>query len=174
MWEFQPNKPKNTVEGEVMKLIIKQRIFSWTDSYDIYDENMNRKYTAKADFFALGHRIRFFDRNDLEIGCIEEKLLRLFAEFDVYIMGSRYGSIKKKLSLFTPKYDIDYNGWSVTGDIFEWNYKVRTYNGLVIAYIKKEILNLSDTYVIDILNDSDEISVLLLVAAIDAANCSRN
>ena len=24
-----------------MKLLIKQRVFSWTDSYDIYDENGN-------------------------------------------------------------------------------------------------------------------------------------
>lgn len=157
-----------------MKLVIKQRIFSWTDSYDIYDENMNKKYTAKADFLALGHRIRFYDMHGFEIGCIEEKLLRLLAEFDVYIGGARYGTIKRQLSIFRPKYDIDYNGWSVTGNFFEWNYEVRSPSGLVVAYINKEIFNFSDTYVIDILNDSDEISVLLLVAAIDAANCSRN
>ena len=38
-----------------MRLIIKQRIFSWTDSYDIYDENMNTytvpKLTARTKEF---------------------------------------------------------------------------------------------------------------------------
>ncbi|MGN0600347.1 MAG: LURP-one-related/scramblase family protein [Oscillospiraceae bacterium] len=157
-----------------MKLYIKQRIFSWTDSYDIYDENMNRKYTAKADFLALGHRIRIFDLYGCEVGHIEEKLLRLFAEFDVYIGGRWLGRIKKKFSLFIPKYDIDYNGWDIDGDFFGWNYQVRQPNGLVAATISKELLHLSDTYVIDIFDDSDEINVLLLVAAIDAANCSNN
>ena len=27
-----------------MKLLVKQRVFSWTDSYDVYDENENAKY----------------------------------------------------------------------------------------------------------------------------------
>ena len=27
-----------------MRLLIKQRVFSWTDSYDVYDENENPKY----------------------------------------------------------------------------------------------------------------------------------
>ena len=31
-----------------MKLLFKQRIFSWLDSYDIYDENENTVYTIKG------------------------------------------------------------------------------------------------------------------------------
>ena len=30
-----------------MKLIFKQRIFSWLDSYDIYDDTGNAVYTVK-------------------------------------------------------------------------------------------------------------------------------
>ena len=33
-----------------MKLLVKQRVFSWTDSYDVYDENENAKYFVKAEF----------------------------------------------------------------------------------------------------------------------------
>ena len=32
-----------------MRLLIKQRVFSWTDSYDVYDENENAKYFVKAE-----------------------------------------------------------------------------------------------------------------------------
>ena len=39
-----------------MRLLIKQRVFSWTDSYDVYDENENAKYFVKAEFFSLGHQ----------------------------------------------------------------------------------------------------------------------
>lgn len=37
-----------------MKLLIKQRVFSWTDTYDVYDENEMPKYFVKSDFFPLG------------------------------------------------------------------------------------------------------------------------
>lgn len=36
-----------------MKLLIKQRVFSWTDSYDIYDESGNVRYFVKAEFLSL-------------------------------------------------------------------------------------------------------------------------
>ena len=40
-----------------MKLLIKQRVFSWTDTYDVYDENGGKKYFVKAEFLTLGHRL---------------------------------------------------------------------------------------------------------------------
>ena len=46
-----------------MKLLIKQRVFSWTDTYDVYDEAGNPKYYVKAEFFTLGHRIHVYDMN---------------------------------------------------------------------------------------------------------------
>ena len=30
-----------------MQLLIKQRVFSWSDTYDIYDEDGNQKYFIK-------------------------------------------------------------------------------------------------------------------------------
>ena len=40
-----------------VKLLIKQRIFSWRDSYDIYDEAGNVKYIVKAEFLEIGEEI---------------------------------------------------------------------------------------------------------------------
>ena len=39
-----------------MKLLMKQRVFSWTDTYDVYDEAGNKKYFVKAELFRLGHQ----------------------------------------------------------------------------------------------------------------------
>gem|GEM_PF-6107706 len=43
-------------EGGIKKLLIKQRVFSWSDTYDVYDENGNIRYLVKAEFLTLGHR----------------------------------------------------------------------------------------------------------------------
>ena len=40
-----------------MKLLIRQRVFSWSDTYDVYDEAGTPKYYVKAEVFTLGHRI---------------------------------------------------------------------------------------------------------------------
>ena len=57
-----------------MKLLIKQRVFSWSDSYDIYDEAGNTKYFVKAEFFSFGHQLHVYDAYQNEIGFIRQKL----------------------------------------------------------------------------------------------------
>ena len=87
--------------------------------------------------------------------------------------GRLYGSIEKQFTFFKPKYDLNYNGWRCEGDFMAWNYDV--YSGCsAVVHISKKLFRWGDTYVIDILNPADEIMALMLVIAIDAANCSQN
>ena len=53
-----------------MRLLIKQRVFSWTDTYDVYDEYEHPKYFVKAEFLTLGHQIHVYDQSGNEIGII--------------------------------------------------------------------------------------------------------
>ena len=50
-----------------MRLMIKQRVFAWTDTYDIYDEYGNPKYFVKTEFFNIGHHMHIYDMYDQEI-----------------------------------------------------------------------------------------------------------
>lgn len=156
-----------------MRLLIKQRVFSWTDTYDVYDENENPKYFVKAEFFTLGHQIHVYDRNQNEVGAIYQKLLTLMPAFEVELGGSVVGTIQKRFAFFTPKYEIDYCGWRVEGDFMGWDYDV--YDGCsVTAHISKQLFRWGDTYVIDFDRPEDELLCLLLVIAIDAANCGND
>lgn len=38
-----------------MRLLIKQRVFSWSDTYDVYDEEGNEKYFIKNEIFSFFH-----------------------------------------------------------------------------------------------------------------------
>ncbi len=155
-----------------MKLLIKQRVFSWTDSYDIYDEMGTPKYFVKADFFTWGHQLRVYDRNKNEIGMVKEKVFTLLPEFEIEMGGCVIGTIQKEFTFFKPKYDVDFNGWRVEGDFLGWEYDV--YAGCSsIIHISKELFQWGDTYVIDFANPADELMGLMLVIAIDAANCSN-
>mgnify|MGYP000323241797 CR=1 FL=1 len=50
-----------------MKLLFKQRMFSWFDSYDIYDENENTVYVVKGQL-SWGHCLKIFDTEENELG----------------------------------------------------------------------------------------------------------
>lgn len=155
-----------------MKLLIKQRVFSWTDTYDVYDEAGNVRYFVKAEFLALGHRLHVYDAARREVGVIRQKLMTLLPVFEIEVGGVVRGRIEKRFTLFKPKYEVDFNGWRAEGDFLGWEYDV--YSGCsAVIHISKQLLHWGDTYAIDIANPADELMGLLLVIAIDAANCTN-
>lgn len=155
-----------------MKLLFKQRLFSWFDSYDIYDENGNTVYIVKGQL-SWGHCLKIFDGSGRELGTVQERVFTLLPKFELYLGGTYVGCISKEFSLFTPRYHIECNGWQVQGDFFEWNYRILGASGQEIAAVSKQFLNWTDTYVIDVCNSQDALCALMFVLAMDAEKCSR-
>lgn len=156
-----------------MKLLFKQRLFSWFDSYDIYNESGEAVYTVKGQL-SWGHCLKIFDAVGNEIGTVKERIFTFLPKFEMY-MGERYiGCISKEFSFFKPKYDIDFNGWHIEGDFFEWDYCILGMSGQSIATVSKQLFNWTDTYVIDVYDPQNALCALMLVLAIDAEKCSRN
>jgi uncharacterized protein YxjI len=156
-----------------MRLLFKQRIFSWLDSYDIYDENGNTVYTVKSKL-AWGHCLKIYDSFDREIGTVRQRVVTFLPKFEVYLGDEYLGCITKEFALFKPRYDIDYNGWHIEGNFWEWDYEIVDGSGEQVAVISKELFHLSDTYVIDVPNPENALTALMFVLAIDAEKCSRN
>ena len=156
-----------------MKLLFKQRLFSWFDSYDIYDEDGNSVYTVKGQL-AWGHCLKIFDAQGNEKGLVKQRVLTWLPKFEIYSDNYYLGCIRRELTFLTPKYTIEYNGWQVEGNWWEWDYEIRDPQGLLIATISKEIFHWTDTYVLDIVDPKNALMVLMLVLAIDAEKCSRD
>ena len=156
-----------------MKLLFKQRFFSWFDSYDIYDESGNTVYTVKGQL-AWGHCLKIYDSIGTEIGTVKERIFTFLPKFEIYLGNDYVGCISKEFSFFVPRFDIDFNGWHIDGSLFEWDYNIIGSCGEKIATVSKEIFNFTDTYVINVDDPKDALCVLMLVLAIDAEKCSRN
>lgn len=155
-----------------MKLLFKQRFFSWFDSYDIYDEEGNTLYVVKGQL-SWGHCLKIFDGSGNEIGMVQERIFTLLPKFEMYLGGRYVGCISKEFTFLKPKYNIDCNGWHVEGNFFEWDYEILSVTGMRIAEVSKQLFNWSDTYVIDVRDPEDALCALMLVLAIDAEKCSR-
>lgn len=155
-----------------MRLFIKQKVFSWADAYHIYDEEGNVRYSVDGEFFSVGHRLHVKNADGEEVALIKEKLLSMLPCFEIQINGRTAGKIQKKFSFLNPKYEVDFCGWRVEGNIMGWDYDV--YEGCSpVIHISKKKLSWADTYALEFAKPEDELKGLLLVIAIDASNCTK-
>lgn len=155
-----------------MKLLFKQRMFSWFDSYDVYMESGEVIFTVKG-VPAWGHCLKIYNTAGRQVAMVKQEVLTIMPCFRLY-MGEEYvGEIKKEFTLMRPSFSLNCKGWQVKGDLFEWNYEVTDGNFMVMSAYK-ELWNLTDTYTIDITRDEDALYALMIVLAIDAVKCSAD
>ena len=147
-------------------------MFSWFDSYDIYEESGAVAYTVRGQL-SWGHCLKIFDAFGNEIATVKERILTFLPKFELYLADRYAGCVSKEFSFFTPRYNIDCKGWRVQGNFLEWDYQIVDAYGGFIASISKQLFNWTDTYVIDVPNPQNALYALMLVLAIDAEKCSR-
>lgn len=166
-----------------MKLLLKQKILSWFDSYNIYalpegedadsfeysDEHIAYRVEGQL---AWGHEFHIFDRNGQMLGRISQEIFTFLPKFDLELFGEHIGRVEREFSLFVPSYRVDFRDWEVSGDLLGWDYSITDSQGVAAARITKELFHFSDTYTIDIPDERDALHALMVVLAIDAANCS--
>ncbi len=156
-----------------MRLLFKQRMFSWFHAYDIYNDAGETVFTVQGQP-SWGHCLKIYDASDRELGTVRQKVLTFMPCFELYFGGTYAGCISKEFAFFRHNYNIDFKGWQVEGDIFEWDYTICDTRGNTVATVSKELFNWTDTYVIDVRDPADALCALMLVLAIDAEKCSRN
>jgi uncharacterized protein YxjI len=151
-----------------MALCIRERIFSWGDHYDVYDEDGNVRYIVQGEVFSFGHKIHLYDEHQVEIAFIQEKVWSFFKTFEIFIGGKSRGFIQKKFSWFVPRYQVDFMNLEIIGHIFEWNYEFRK-DEETVGLMQRKILCWGNVYYLTAMNLADELSFLALSLAIDAA-----
>ncbi len=156
-----------------MKLLFKQRLFSWLDSYDIYDENGETVFTVEGRL-SFGHCLEILDPSGAHIGTVKEEVFTLLPRFRMYAGETFVGEIQKEFTFFKPSFRLECQGWQVQGDFWEWEYEIIDSAGGLVAHLSKEVFRLTDTYILDIPDPQNALMVLMVALAIDAAKCSQN
>ena len=160
-------------EGENdMELIIKQKKFSIRDSFTIKDKKGNDKYQVIGEFFEATKNLHIKDMDGNEVAAIKEKMVSFKPKFYLYVNDEKVGEIVKDRALFGNKYRITGLDWKIKGDGDERDYKI-VKDGKKIADFRKKIIALTDTYVLEIEDDEDEIPALAAILAIDYLTTSE-
>ncbi len=154
-----------------MKLLFKQRLFSWLDSYDVYREDGSVAYRVEGRL-AWGHKLEIQDAGGRPLGMVREEVFSWLPRFSLYVGDECLGCIRREFSFLPPRYTLDVRGWQVEGSWTGWNYRVTDGKGETVMQLSQELFHWTDTYVLDIAHERDEFLCLMIVLAIDAANCS--
>lgn len=155
-----------------MKLLFKQRFFSWFDSYDIYDESGQTVFTVEGQP-ALRHNLYILDAHGAHIGTVRQRLFTFLPRFELFAGDRRVGEIVKEFTFFRPVFRLEGLDWRMEGNFFEWDYRIFDPSGRTVASVSKQLWKWTDTYGIDIPNPVDALPALMAVLAIDAEKCSR-
>ena len=156
-----------------MKLLFRQRAFSWFDSYDIYNEHGETVFTVEGQL-SWGKRLHILNAAGEHIGTVQQKVLTFLPRFELYAYDDYLGSLIKEFSFLTPRFTLDCSDWVVEGSFMEWDYTIRSASSGPVAVICKELFKWTDTYVIDVDDPQNALCALMVVLAIDAEKASRS
>jgi uncharacterized protein YxjI len=156
------------LKGENMRYLIKEKIFTFADRFKIEDENGYPQYEVVGKILSLGNKLNIYDMSGKELIYIEGKIFRLLPEYMIYRGGNLIGKIKKELTLFRPKFNIEssYGYFTIEGDVLHHDFNILK-NGEAIAWINKKWISFSDTYSIDIVDEEDQPFILSIVIVLD-------
>ena len=156
-----------------MKLLLRQRIFSWFDSFDIYDEEDRTVFTVEGQL-SWGHRLEIYDPTGAHLGTVKERVLTFLPQFELYAGEQYLGCIRKEFTFFRPSFTLDFNGWSVDGNWMEWGLRDsrrrRTECGADLQGAPPLERHLCHRRAPAGL----ALAAVMIVLAIDAEKCSRN
>lgn len=156
-----------------MKLYIQQKVFSFTDSFNVYDQWGKTVYSVEGKFLSIGKKLFVFDTFGNEAAYIEQKVLSFLPRYFVYTNGELRAEIVKSFTLFRHRYTVEGPGWEVNGNFLAHDYEV-TRGGVPVIRISKQWLSFGDCYELDIADGESEILALSVVLAIDCAMAQAN
>ena len=152
-----------------MRYILKEKVFSWTDHYEIKDETETPVYFVKGKAFSWGKKLSFQDAQENELAFISQKLLSFRPRFEIHRGGELFAEIVKEFSWFKSKFTLDVpgpNDYEITGSFWDHEYAFNRSGGTV-ATVSKAYWSWSDTYGVDIVDGEDDVAILATVLVID-------
>lgn len=150
----------------MMKLYMRQKVFSWGDKFTVKDEYGQDRYYVEGEIFSWGKKLHVYDCSGSEVAFISQKVWSFLPKYCVFVDGREVAQIVKEFTFLFPKYRIDGLGWEVNGSFMAHDYEI-TRRDVPIVTIHKEWMTWGDCYALDIADPADEIIALSVVLAID-------
>ena len=149
-----------------MVLFMKEKNTAFTDRFIITDEENRIHYTAESKRLSLNGKQTIYDAHDRALAVVQKKPLALTPKYAVLVEGEEVALLSRESALFgKPYYKVEGPDWTVDGDIWDKDYKVRRNMNTIIDV--SPALMAKDTYKINIHKDINPLMAVAVALAID-------
>lgn len=154
------------------KLYLKQKVFSWGDKFNVYNEFGEEVYRVAGEVFTLGKKLHVTDLHDRELAFIHQKLWSFKARYFISRDGVDVAQVVKEITFLKARYTVEEFGWVMQGNFSDHQYQIMNGDS-VVATISHKWFTWGDTYEIDVAPAEDVINVLCAVLIIDAVKAGQ-
>jgi len=153
-----------------MRYVMKQKLLSWGDDFNIRDEQGREVFFVDGKGFSLGNQLAFKDPQGRELAFIKQKLLSWGPTYEIHRDGVLAATVKKELfGFFKHRFEVDVPGpddLEAEGDFMDHEYTFRR-GDRVVATVSMRWFSFSDTYGIDVADGEDPVLILASAVVID-------
>lgn len=151
-----------------MKLYMKQKVFSWTDKFNIADGHGNNRYYVEGELFSWGKKLHIFNSAGQEVAFIRQKVMSWLPCYFIEINGVTVASVVKEFTFFRQSYRVEGLPWKMEGDFWAHDYTMYD-NGHEIMRLSKAWFTWGDSYELEIFEPDNELLCLCVALAVDCA-----
>lgn len=150
---------------------LKQKVFSLTDRYKIFDDRQNELYEVRSKMFSITNKMEFVRLSDGQtLFHFQKQLLHLMPTY--HLMDGAHESlatVKKQFTVFTKKIHVNANDgtYAVEGDYLGHQFTVIK-DGEEVASLRKKWISWGDTYEVSVFQDDKAEFMLALVILLDS------
>lgn len=153
-----------------MRYEMKEKLWTFTDSFTIKDELQNDVATVVANAWSFGDKLSFQDMAGNELASIKQVVMSWGPTYEIYQGGQLAAGVKKEgFTLFRAVFTIDVPGPDDL--VAEGSFSDREYTFLRgaqhVATVSKQAFAWSDTYAVDINEGEDVVLILASTVVID-------
>lgn len=151
-----------------MRYVMKEKLWSFTDSFAIKNEAGEDVAIVDGKAFSFSEQLAFKDAVGRELALIKQVVMAWGPTYEIYREGQLAATVKRKGVLRT-SFSIDVPGPDdlvAEGSFTDHEYTfVR--GGQAVAQISKQVFAWSDTYAVDVLPGEDAVLILATAVVID-------
>ncbi len=151
-----------------MRLYAKQKVFSFGDKYNIYDEAGNSQYTVAGEVFTFGKKLHVYDSGGQEVIYIEQKLFSFMPRYTVYILGKPAVTVYKEVTFFKHRFVLEGTDLRVEGEFMAHQFRLVNGRGQILMQLSKAYLSWGDSYQMEIFDPSHALLCIGINLCIDA------
>ncbi len=157
----------------MVRLYIKQKVFSIGDKYSIMNEAGQPVFSVGSEIFTFGAKIHLYDVTGTELFFIQQKLFKFLPEYHIYNADTLAAIIKKEFAFFRPKLNItsQYGDYTFEGELFAMDFAIYS-EGQMVGELHKKWLSFGDSYELTIYDENQAAFFCAIAIAID--HCLHN